>query len=382
MPRNNNFRHQTYSPDLPTSEFTTLRPDPPPNDESIVQHRLGQVGKQLEDARVTTIYLLHGSFAGTDSLGVIREIGRISPRLGRSLGKNRKSLADKLAGDAGNFTAEYAEQLSVLINHSTSEKISVRRFDWSSENHHLGRADGAIRLLLELFSRGDDSGKRTLLVGHSHAGNVFALLTNLICATPEIRNRFFESARWFYQIPVLKRIDTPIWNRARSLLKDASPHALCLDMVTMGTPIRYGWDSGGYKRLLHFVHHRPVEGHPTHRVSFPPSIDELIHASSGDFIQQIGIAGTNFMPYLLTLRNWFAERRLAKLLQSSIKNRDLIKRLRFGQRLHDEGYTLLVEYPDLEHVPYRSAFGHAVYTRNEWMLFHFEEIANRFYSSN
>ena len=380
MPPKNNFRHQVYSPDLPKTEFTILRPTTPPNDESIVRQRLGEVGRKLESAGVSSIYLLHGTFAGTDSLGVIREISRVSPRFSNMLGKNRKSLVDKLTGDAGNFTADYAAQLSTSINVSTNTSIQVKRFDWSSENHHLGRADGAICLLKELVENAR-RGQRTLLVGHSHAGNVFALLTNLLCADKEIRKQFFHAARWFYQIPLIKRIDAPIWDEVKILLNDVSPLDFCLDIVTMGTPVRYGWDSDGYRKLLHFIHHRPVENEPLDRIRFPPTIDELVGASSGDFIQHMGIAGTNFMPYLLTLRNWFAERRLAKLLQSTTKKRDLIQRLGYGQRLHDEGSTLLVEYPDVEQAPYRSALGHAVYTRCQWMLFHFEEIAQRFYGN-
>ena len=37
--------------------------------------------------------------------------------------------------------------------------------------------------------------------------------------------------------------------------------------MTFGTPIRYGWDSGGYARLLHFIHHRPAPGLPADRAA-------------------------------------------------------------------------------------------------------------------
>ena len=100
----------------------------------------------------------------------------------------------------------------------------------------------------------------------------------------------------------------------------------------------------------------------------------------GDYVQQLGIAGTNFPPTLFSWRAVLADVRLGRLLQAGIRKRNLLDRLLNGMRVPDEGTTLLVDYglPEgdagPEHVVKHLA-GHAVYTRPEWMLFHAEETA-------
>jgi len=86
------------------------------------------------------------------------------------------------------------------------------------------------------------------------------------------------------------------------------PHtlrSLRLDVVTLGTPVRYGWDADGYGNLLHFIHHRPDDGLPDDRAPFLPSAEDILQAKQGDCVQQLGIAGTNFTPPA-----WLADTRL------------------------------------------------------------------------
>ena len=88
------------------------------------------------------------------------------------------------------------------------------------------------------------------------------------------------------------------------------PHtlrSLRLDVVTLGTPVRYGWDADGYGNLLHFIHHRPVDGLPDDRAPFLPSAEDILQAKQGDCVQQLGIAGTNFTPPAWA---WLADTRL------------------------------------------------------------------------
>jgi hypothetical protein len=80
-----------------------------------------------------------------------------------------------------------------------------------------------------------------------------------------------------------------------------------LDVVTLGTPVRYGWDAAGYGNLLHFIHHRPVDGLPDDRAPFLPSAEDILQAKQGDCVQQLGIAGTNFTPPAWA---WLADTRL------------------------------------------------------------------------
>jgi hypothetical protein len=253
----------------------------------------------------------------------------------------------------------------------------VRLFHWSSQNHHVGRADAAVRLLDELVSQ-DFSGGRVLLWGHSHGGNVFAILTNLLGAEPEARRKFFDAMRPYYGrrgpgAELMRRVETAFEEDGRPLAD------VQLDLVTLGTPVRYGWDSGGYSKLLHFVYHRCSPSCERHLASFPFQLDDLLTAAGGDYIQQIGIAGTNFTPNPVVWRTWRTELRLNAILQPDLRRRDLAARLAVGMRIPSEGQSLLVDYSQGDLRLSRSIAGHAVYTLRELMHFHAEEVARRFY---
>ena len=215
--------------------------------------------------------------------------------------------------------------------------------------------------------------------GHSHAGNVFAIATNLLAADAEQRESFFAAGRCYYRQRWFGGLSKPVWDRVRQLLElpRDSRGLPQLDLVTFGTPIRYGWDTDGYAKLLHFVYHRPRSGVAEHRTALPRSIEDVLHATDGDYVQQFGIAGTNLMPAGVALRSWLADLRLARLLQPGLRRRDLPSRLKTGQRIPDEGETLLVEYPDSPAA--RQLAGHGIYTRLTWLPFHAAEVARRFY---
>ena len=152
-----------------------------------------------------------------------------------------------------------------------------------------------------------------------------------------------------------------------------------LDLVTMGTPVRYGWDPEGYANLLHFINHRPSAGLPEHIGRFPRNTEDILQATGGDVIQQCGIAGTNFAPPLWAWRATLADRALGALLQAGIRKRDLLKRLRMGCRVHADGTTLLVDYGPSEGNIAHHLAGHAVYTRSQWLPFHLQQVADHCY---
>jgi len=152
-----------------------------------------------------------------------------------------------------------------------------------------------------------------------------------------------------------------------------------LDIVTFGTPIRYGWDAAGYQNLLHFVNHRPSAGLPEYRAPFPPKVEHVLEAADGDYIQQFGIAGTDVPPHLTAWRAWWAESKLDRLLEPHFSARNLPEMLRAGTRVPQSGATLLVDYGRPAGSIAEHHAGHAVYTRSEWMLFHAEQVAERFY---
>ena len=152
-----------------------------------------------------------------------------------------------------------------------------------------------------------------------------------------------------------------------------------LDFVTLGAPIRYGWDQLGYGKLLHVIHHRPLDDSAPHLATFPPKLEDVFRAAGGDYVQQVAIAGTNAMPSPLAWRAWTADRRLNQVLQPDYSARDLLARLRIGARVHLDGTTLLVAYPTGPRNFTIHLASHAIYTRIDWMLFHAEAAAQEFY---
>jgi hypothetical protein len=153
-----------------------------------------------------------------------------------------------------------------------------------------------------------------------------------------------------------------------------------LDVATFGTPIRYGWELEAVANLVHFVNHRPRPDRPEHHGAFPPTMDDVLYARGGDLIQQLGIAGTDFAPTIFVWRTRLAHRRLRRLLERGLRPRALLDRLETGARVAEDGTTLLVDYGEPEGHPGLHFAGHAVYTLPDWMAFHTEEIARRFYA--
>jgi hypothetical protein len=209
-------------------------------------------------------------------------------------------------------------------------------------------------------------------------------MTNLLAGNREAVDRFFQAAEVYYRWPMLGWVDVPVWNRVRRLLSQERPalREAPLDLVTFGTPVRYGWDSGGYARLLHFINRRPVEGQPEDRASFPLTLRRLLTAAEGDYVQQLGIAGTNVTPSVFSWRARLADRRLHRLLQADDPESASLERFQAGTIIPDEGATLLVDYGHSRGTIAEHHAGHAVYTRKEWLLFHAEEVARQFYQTD
>jgi hypothetical protein len=365
-----------------------LRSGPPaePSSPEFAQ-RIAGVGETFAQANVVAVYCIHGTFCGNDPLGLLTELSGMAPRLSESLRRASKGIVDFFLGETGNYTPHYVERAERLLSAGAPRPIDVRLFHWSSLNHHIGRADGAVRLIDDLARRASDwvsstdVRPRVQLWGHSHGGNVMALASNLLGAKAEARAEFFHAARSFYRRGDGRRVDMPAWARVESLLAepDHPVRSIKLDMVTYGMPVRYGWDPGGYAKLLHIVNHRPAADRAPHTAKYPPHFWRTLTGSGGDLMQHVGIAGTNFMPLPLAVRTWLADRRLGQLLQGQVEPRWLRSRLNLGVRVPEEGRTLLIDYDDPAWFPLSHFVGHAHYTRSRWLPLHCEQIAAHFY---
>ncbi|MCH2124826.1 MAG: hypothetical protein MK165_08540 [Pirellulaceae bacterium] len=381
MPKDNRFRHQTYTR-RGNSVFSIIEHPltSKAEIEESAQHQRYAIGRRLREVGVRSVYLIHGTFVGSDPLGWIRTLSRVWPQARQVLSDLQTRGLDSFAKYAGNYTEEYAEQLSAAINSETHPEIPVKLFQWTGENNHLARAEAAVRLVAELHQRHARDRGRVLLWGHSHGGNVLALLTNLLGCDVESREAFFHAVRSLWSGPTSSASDPSIWNEVWNIFQSKHPplENIECDIASFGVPVRYGWEGRGFSQLLHFVNHRALNKEDDLTVPLPSSSEEIHSSLRGDFVQAFGIAGTNLAPGLLDWRTHIADWRLHRFLQAKIRSRDVLANLKSGTRLHEDGETLLVDYGTLNAaIPIFDA--HAVYTREQWLKFHLHEVVERFY---
>lgn len=398
MPGGNQFRHQLY-PTEPVADPRLLSIDPLAPD--------GIDGSRLHaEFGISHIELVHGTFAGTDPFGISTLMRSLIadtppavqlaliPLMGKIEQLTRK-VTESVTADIANFNEAFRDAFQNLAG----DELIVRRLDptWSSENTHLARAALAVRLvcrLEELQQQGlDPEFDRVIFWGHSHAGNGMALLTNLLANDPESVARFFE---------VSGDALGSDGQRAREILnghRGPHPMAGALIIVTFGTPVRYGWDTGGCRQLLHITHHRPHDGeHPERTVpairytgdaessfgsvvaALRETVFDAMLARHGDWVQTFAIAGTDLHPIVHCgidrSLGAFLERNLPQTTPESIRARlpVVISRWQTATRLHTDGLNLLVAYAPTQltrfGTAHQSVLGHGVYTRIEWLPRH------------
>lgn len=363
----NNFRHQTYSDDRPSARFELLEAEFPSQPGSAAFAEIAKRFDQSIHGHVDSVFLVHGSFVGDDSLGWTAQISKRFPNVGSQITMLGKRLVDLVSGESGNFTDDFRKLLEDSLTQQ-QKNIAVRKFVWSSENTHSGRARAAIELLHELIETGK---QKFLFLCHSHGGNVLALVTNLLGAEPQKRNKFLSIVRSLFH-----GADKAIYEKVSRYLATDAAKEIALHIVTMGTPVRYGWEQSGYHNLLHVVNHRRHEDVAEYLA--PPLNLNGLKSIKGDVIQQAGIASTNFFPFLLDKQLMETERNLGAMIQAGIERKTVLDRLRLGTRVHDAGTTLLVDYDNYEGLA-RLMAGHAIYTRPEWLAFHLDQIRERMF---
>ena len=141
MPFHNRFRHQRYDGGPPTVDVAWLDAvAPPPVDSPLWQTRMADAGAAMRKAGVAALYLVHGTFVGVDIVGFNRFVELLSTKAASALRSREKRLADRIVRDSGNYTPEVASVLERGLR-----AVPTKLFFWSSENHHLGRADAGTR---------------------------------------------------------------------------------------------------------------------------------------------------------------------------------------------------------------------------------------------
>ncbi|MGZ8184511.1 MAG: hypothetical protein ACXWT1_21415, partial [Methylobacter sp.] len=316
-------------------------------------------------------------FAGDDPLGLFNWLEPLtgSTTIIDLLKNQQKTLLDALAKGLGNYTPEYAEAFSTALDHD----IACQRFIWSSGNYHLARLKGAVELAQKVSDMITENkileSERILLQGHSHAGQLFALLTTFL----------EDGAKAKLLYGIIKNSDR--LGKIDELLKNLEIiKTVNLDIVTFGTPVRYSWGEYEKYRLMAIVNHRP----PGAQASIPG----ILSTAGGDYVQQWGAEGTDVLPPDEKDLN----DQLDAILDTGIDISLLIDSLKHTDRKPPHyangmpvGKTFLVDYKDnasslLTHLdipPHcvKTLFGHGVYTETRAMLFNTTIIVKNLYPS-
>jgi hypothetical protein len=155
-----------------------------------------------------------------------------------------------------------------------------------------------------------------------------------------------------------------------------------LDVVTLGTPVRYGWDPSGLGKLLHIVNHRPmrVDGKRwLAKMELPQITMEMPIAWGGDYVQQLAVGGTDAMPTSPDAKA--TNKVLWELLEPYEGFERWLECARKSVRCQNDGQCLLVDYKDSTATSSAKdhLYGHAAYTRMNAMLFNTTEIARALY---
>jgi hypothetical protein len=327
---------------------------------------MAAAGERFASAGVCAIVFVHGTFMGSDPLSAYRVVeralpGSIGPYLARTLRKKTRGYIERVVGDLGNFGTSYVRLFEEAIRPPGS-RIPCTEFVWSSENHHVGRLEGALGLVRVLATHaelGGDGPRRILVIGHSHAGQIFALATQLLArsiATEAILD--VARARGLDVAALETDIATLVGSAERAARRQGK---VDIDFVTFGSPNRYAWASVPSVRALHVI-------------AVPSS--GARGAIEGDWIRLLGVEGSDFPP----LRG--EDRRVNAALAGSLGHAGfaptrVATALRAGVGLPTNGEVAFVEYGE----KLASGMNHGAYTRVDAMLFHARLVAERFYTA-
>jgi hypothetical protein len=346
--------------DAPAPESTRIRFERDAERDSPEWRRaMADVGERLRGAGVRLVVFAHGSFVGDDPLAIARALEDVPilADVARGLRGFTRAQVARFLGDLSNYTRDYVDAFARATG------VDAIEFAWSGENHHAARVQGAVRLARTIaLHRGGAvrAGDGVLLAGHSHGGQLFALLSQLVARASGHEDLLLAAHARGEDVGALEE--------HAALLRRCS-----VDVVTFGTPPRYGWARGASFRVLHVVNHRGAEPRGG-------TLRGLFHTRRGDYVHQLGVPGSDFPAPTAADRALNA--RLDRVLGVGTDFRALLRHLARGMRVAPHGHTILVDYGDAAgKVPnfLATGLGHAAYTRHEAMLFHARVVTNHFY---
>jgi hypothetical protein len=422
MPVENNFQHDELSRKNPgerlaMAEFTSgAGPDSPEWTEAMARH-----GQTLSRAGVRMLVFLHGAIHGTDVFGAQRldEAGGLKRGYSRGVSgldallaamrqqsngipllpggmtpplnndEATKKLLDEQIGDAGNFTQSSMALLRGAVNKSLPKPIHCVRTLWASEHHHLGRAIAAVRLVHELKTYCEaqhlGSGDRILVQAHGQGGLVLALASNLLCPSPITGRAKLFSILTSYAEQTAQSELASVITSANALMTAGNPfNGAALDIVTLGQPVRYGWDPSGMGKLLHIVNHRNLRTDNKAwlaKMELPQITMEMPIAWGGDYVQELAVAGTDAVPQTEAAKA--ANKAIWEMVEPFDGFERWLECARRAVRFPSEGRCLLVDYKDSTGSmnPREHYYGHAAYTRESSLLFNTSQIIDALYAS-
>lgn len=420
MPAENNFQHDELTRKNPGERLTVAELTPGALPESPAWFQaMGECGHRLAHAGVRAVVLLHGSIHGTDVFGAqrlddagglkrgysrgvsgvdallaaMREATNGIPPLPAGLAPplvnddRTRQLLDEHLRDAGNFSQSYVTLLQQAIGKDLAEPLPVIRIVWASQHHHLGRALAAVRLLDELHrlsaTQAIGQHQRILVLAHGQAGLVLALASNLLCPSPITgRPKFLRILHGYAEQTAQPQLAAMITQLEPMLGSSNLLNGARLDVVTMGSPVRYGWDPSGLGKLLHLVNHRNLRTDGKTwlaKMELPQVTMEMPVAWGGDYVQQLAVAGTDALPRTET--DQAVNKVLWELLEPYEGFERWLECARRAVRFPIDGRCLLADYKDCtgstnvrDHY-----FGHAAYTRIHAMRFTIAEITQTLY---
>ncbi|MEZ4741631.1 MAG: hypothetical protein R3B45_04165 [Bdellovibrionota bacterium] len=325
-----------------------------------------EFGNQFKNNHITHIYFSHGTFVGNDPFGLVRALEIPFPIATRKavhyLKHKNFHQSNKILKDQANYLPSYVKLFETAIGN----EIPCHNFIWSSGNYHAARVSGAFKLLnqivFDMKSTKVKQPHRILLIGHSHAGQVFALLSNLIEYTALGKTLAEVSSQHGFCDKT----------KLHALIDQVAK--LKLDYALFGTPYIYPWPKRSARNLINIINHR---NHPY----LAGRRRGILFTTDGDYVQQWGITGSDFKAMTSQERKFNKD--LDKILGDGTNRTTWQEQTRSRLRVPPFGKTYLIDYKDNSHlVPncFNTIFGHGIYTRFQTMHFNTRIICEALYT--